>query len=647
MPGTDGVNARAQLAVAVAKAVALLGLTAGVSVLAAWLFDIRWLRQPIPTAASMKPNTAVGIAGAGLALWLLAQSRHPRLAAGLGAVVALVALVTLSQDVFGWSAGIDELLFADVYPTVTVAPGRMAPMTAFCLALLGLALVSARGQSLRLSQGAALVALGISSVAVFGYLYGVEALYGVGPYTSMAPHTAVLLSLLAIGVLCVSPTVGVIALVVSREVEGVVSRWLLLAGIAIPALLGTLPLAERSDLYQPEFGAAVMVVGTIGLLSFVVLANASVLRRMRSQSDAALRAANETLQLMVARRTDELAHRERELRLIVEEARDAFVAIDAQGRIVEVNQNAEDMFGWPRGKILGRLAADTLIPVRYREAPQQGLHRFVTEGEGGILDRLLQVEALHRDGHEFPVEISMAAVWFEDQWRFNAFIRDVTEAKETQRHLQEALSDKEALLKEVHHRVKNNLQVISSFLRLQAGSLTDPAAIAALRQSEERVMSIALLHENLYRSDNLGRVDFDRYLGALAAELLRAYPTAEGRITLATESDVPALEIENAVPLGLLVNELVTNALKHAFPDGRRGHVSARVSVSADGARGTLTVSDDGVGFQAAAAAGGTSTGLAIVDALSRQLGGRARFTHDGGTNFTLEFPLRGVGVDG
>lgn len=152
-------------------------------------------------------------------------------------------------------------------------------------------------------------------------------------------------------------------------------------------------------------------------------------------------------------------------------------------------------------------------------------------------------------------------------------------------------------------------------------------------------MSMALLHENLYRSTNLGRVDFDRYLGALATELLRSYPTAEGRVTLTTESDLPDLDVETAVPLGLLVNELMTNAFKHAFPDGRRGHISVRVT--GDGASGTLIVRDDGVGFQRGTV-GATSTGLAIVEALSRQLEGRARFTRNGGTEFTLEFSRQG-----
>jgi PAS domain S-box-containing protein len=600
MPAPSTADAGARRAIAVARTAALVAVAGGVLGLAAWMFGIRFLMQPIPGVASMKPNTAIGIVCAGLSLWFLTHGRLAHVVRGLAVFVSLLGLVTLSQDVFGWNAGIDELLFVDTNRVATPAPGRMAPMTAVSFALLGLGLAasSALG-SVWVAQGAATVVLATASIAVFGYMYDINALYGVSAYTSMAVHTAILLAVLAAGLLALRPTAGIAAVLISRELEGTAVRRFLVAGIVVPVFLGWLPqFGERWGWYDFQFGVALAVVGTVILLSIVVFANTHSLRRLRIQSEAALRDANEQLQFKVERRTKELAHREQEFRLVVEEAHEAFVAMDARGRIVNANAAAEEVFGWPRAELIGRLVSDTLMPERYRDPHRQGLNRFLSGGESRVLDRLIQIEALHRDGHEFPVVITIAAVWFDDEWRFNAFIRDLSALRETESHLKAALEDKEALLREVHHRVKNNLQVVSSFLRLQAGSLTDRAAIAALRQSEERVMSLALVHENLYRSDNLGRVVFDRYLDALTAELLRAYPATGGRLTVSTESELPALDIETAVPLGLLVNELVTNALKHAFPDGRRGHVSVRLS--GDGTRATLTVNDDGSDFRPA-----------------------------------------------
>jgi PAS domain S-box-containing protein len=471
-------------------------------------------------------------------------------------------------------------------------------------------------------------------------------LYGTGAYTTMAFHTAFLLSLLAIGVLCSRPAVGVTALIISPDAEGTVARRSLVAGIAILTLLGWLPrIGEGAGLYDGTFGVALTVMGTIIVLSIVIVASARSVRRLRTISESALREANDSLQFMVERKTRELGHREEEFRLVVEEAPNAFVATDSHGRIAAVNQKTEEMFGWARDKLIGCNVSDTLVPERYREACRGGLQGFVTGGDSRFFDRPVHIEALHRDGHEFPVEVTAAAVWFDDEWRFNAFIRDLTQIKEAQIRLKAALSEKEALLKEVHHRVKNNLQVISSFLRLQASGLQDPAAIEALRESDERVMSMALLHETLYHSESLGRVDFDRYLRALRTELLRTYTGDDGRLTIATESQLPDLDIETAVPLGLLVNELLTNALKHAFPNGGTGHVSVQVSVESD--KGRLSVRDDGVGFTRRADGSTVSMGLGIIDALSRQLGGRGGFRHDGGTEFTLEFFLHGQGRRG
>jgi len=614
-------------------------LGAGV-VLLGWVFDIAVLKQPLPAAASMKPNTALALLLTGVSLRLFASGRHARVTAALGLGVSLLGLVTLGQDLLGRNLGIDQLLFADTDAAGTSAPGRMAPATALCLMALGMALATGANQAPAwLTQAPSIVAMLVSAAAALGYAYDINALYGAGPYTTMAVHTASILLLLSLGVLCARPALGIMAPAFSSEMEGSMTRRFLLAGFLVPVLLGWFLLqAQRAGLHRPEFSVALMALLTVILLSIVIWRNAGTLGRLRTASESALRSANEGLEYEVARQTKELARREREFRLVVEEAHEGFVAMDSTGRIVELNSRTESMFGWSRDDIMGRHVSDVLIPPRYREAHRLGLRGFVAGGEGTVLDREIEIEALHRDGHEFPVMLTISAVWFDDQWRFNAFIRDLTQPKAAEELLMDALSEKETLLTEVHHRVKNNLQVISSFLRLQSRATKDSAAVDALRQSEDRVLSMALLHENLYRRGNPGRVDFDRYVRALVIELLRTYKSEHDDPAVTVDVDFSGLDIEKAVPLGLLLNELITNALKHAFVDGRTGHIS--VELSRNGGSGMLRVRDDGVGFRVPAAEPPASVGLQIIGALSRQLGGRGQFRSDGGTEFTLEFPV-------
>jgi PAS domain S-box-containing protein len=202
----------------------------------------------------------------------------------------------------------------------------------------------------------------------------------------------------------------------------------------------------------------------------------------------------------------------------------------------------------------------------------------------------------------------------------------------------EALAEKEALLKEIHHRVKNNLQVISSLLNLQAERLTDPAARAVFVESQARVRAMALVHETLYGSGTLARIDLPRYVESLCGHLLRTFGGA-ARVAVERRVAVESLDLDRALPVGLVVNELVSNALKYAFPGGRGG----RVSVSLDarpGAGYTLVVADDGVGLpDHVDLAGRRSLGLHLVGLLARQLRGTVEVTRSPGTTFAISFP--------
>jgi len=220
-------------------------------------------------------------------------------------------------------------------------------------------------------------------------------------------------------------------------------------------------------------------------------------------------------------------------------------------------------------------------------------------------------------------------------------LHDVTEQQRTEEQVRLALAEKEILLKEVHHRVKNNLQIVSGLLELQAERLPDPALRAAFRDSQSRIRSIALVHEKLYQSAGLARLDFKAYVQSLVAHLFHAHldPAQAVRFDLRM-ADV-TLSLTSAVPCGLLINELVTNALKHAFPADRPAPDHAIVLTWEDaGAHWRLTVADNGPGLSSGLEWSQSQTlGLRLVQMLTQQLKGAVRLEPGPGCRFVVEFP--------
>jgi PAS domain S-box-containing protein len=214
---------------------------------------------------------------------------------------------------------------------------------------------------------------------------------------------------------------------------------------------------------------------------------------------------------------------------------------------------------------------------------------------------------------------------------------DITERKKADELLRESLREKEALLKEVHHRVKNNLQVITSLLRMEARRSEHPATKSVLQEMKSRILSMALLHESLYRSGTFAVVDLGGYLTQLTNQSFRALVTRPGAIQLRLELTSVQVEMDQALPCGLIVNELISNCLKHGFPDGRTGEVWILLQPVDGGLQ--LRVSDSGVGLPADfESKQGNSLGLQLVANLARQLDGRLEVGPGPGANFAVTF---------
>jgi two-component sensor histidine kinase len=221
-------------------------------------------------------------------------------------------------------------------------------------------------------------------------------------------------------------------------------------------------------------------------------------------------------------------------------------------------------------------------------------------------------------------------------------VQDVTELKRTEEQIKAQLREKEVLLQEIHHRVKNNLQIISSLIKLQSKHIKDEEVLELFIDTRNRVQSMAVIHDRLYKSENFSRVDFAEYLQSLADHLFNSYGTDPKTIKLQVKIKDVFLDINTAIPCGLILNEIISNSLKHAFPDGRKGKIKI-VMKSLKKNEIELTVSDNGIGIPDDVDFRETeSLGLHLVSILAEdQLRGKIKLDKTKGTCFEIKFKAK------
>jgi PAS domain S-box-containing protein len=313
---------------------------------------------------------------------------------------------------------------------------------------------------------------------------------------------------------------------------------------------------------------------------------------------------------------------------------------DEEGRILYVNNTCEPMWGLAPAECLGKTnhelwPADVADKLRARDQavvsgrePSRSMEEVILRGR--IARQMLSFR--------FPFTEA------DGQCLLGVVSFDMTEQVGTQKALADALAAKELLLKEVHHRVKNNLQIISSLLAMQAESLAGPGAVKALRESQERVQCMALIHERLNGDDQPDRLDFAGYVETLARDLFYSYGADSSLVQLRFELEPVWLGLRQAIPCGLILNELLTNAFKYAFPGGRAGEIVVSLRCE-EGELIKLGVRDDGVGLpEGWEYRTSKSLGLRIVDILSRQLDANTQWEagENGGAFFSLTFARDG-----
>ncbi len=251
------------------------------------------------------------------------------------------------------------------------------------------------------------------------------------------------------------------------------------------------------------------------------------------------------------------------------------------------------------------------------------------------------VKDLHypRDGLRLTVKIYPTYAADGAISGYISIFEDITERVCNEEKIRASLDEKNVLLKEIHHRVKNNLQIISSLLNLQSSYISDPVALGYFEESQNRVKSMALVHERLYQSENLSRINFTDYINNLARSLFLSYNIGAGKVRMNIEAENHYINIDKAISCGLILNELLTNSLKYAFPGDRTGVISVRMSVA--NSRCIMTISDDGVGFPEDIDFQNTATlGMQLIVMLTSQIDGTIELDRSAGTHFTITFPV-------
>ena len=334
-----------------------------------------------------------------------------------------------------------------------------------------------------------------------------------------------------------------------------------------------------------------------------------------------------------------LQYSEERFRLLVEGVQDyAIFMLDGEGLVTTWNIGADRLTGYRSEEILGQ-HYDSFYPKDELASglPARDLQMAAAaEASSAEQDRWM----VRKDATRFLANVGVTGLRDEHGGLrgYAVVIRDITERKRTEDQIQASLKEKEVLLREVNHRVKNNLQVIYSMLRLQSQSITDPKVLELFEDNQARVRAMALLHETLYQSQDLSRIDMAGYISKLAGQLFKSYGISPDTIRLRLNVAPVSFSLDTAIACGLLINELVSNSLKHAFPNGRTGEVAIHLVPDRPGTH-VLTVSDNGVGLPATFEVGkGKSLGWQLVPMLVEQLKGTFELHRDAGTTVTLTF---------
>jgi PAS domain S-box-containing protein len=629
----------------------------GALVLVGWILDIAILKSVISGFDTMKANTALAFVLSGLSLWLLQRSTTENASLALNsarlcaALVALIGLLTLSQYLFGWNLGIDELLIRESRPAIgTLSPGRMAPAVALNFFLLGLALLFlgiGRGHSL--IQWLTLLALLISGLALLGYVYGVDLFYKFASYSSVAFHTAITFILLGAGIIYAQGERGLMQIIMSRSAGGLLVRRMLPVAIGAPFIMGWLRLmGERAGLYDTAFGVSIFALANILIFTTLIWWNAGALHQMD-----------------IGRRqtTEQLRQSEERFGLMVENVKDyAIVMLEVDGRVGSWNPGAQRLKGYQTEEIIGQH-----FSIFYREEdvengkPEQLLKLATLEGQ--VEDEGWRVR---KDGTLFWADIVITALRNENG-TLNGFAkvtRDFTERKQSQEALQrqtEELRRSNAELEQfayvASHDLQEPLRLVSSYVQLlerrYKGKL-DEDADEFIQFAVDGANRMKILINDLLAYSRIGTRGKPFESVTIEAALDRALANLQFMIedsgALITHDPLPTVQADDTQVVQLFQN-LIGNAIKYRSDKRPKIHIGVRAQKD----EWWFYVRDNGIGMEpqyferifvifqrlhGKTEYPGTGIGLAICKKIVERHGGRIWVESQLGQGTTFYFSL-------
>jgi len=346
------------------------------------------------------------------------------------------------------------------------------------------------------------------------------------------------------------------------------------------------------------------------------------------------------LEEQISQRSLELVDSRSRLAGIVDSAEDAIISVDSNQQITLFNHGAEKTFGYLNNEVEGRHLS-MLIPKRFHNLHRKHVKHF---GKSGLVSKRMndrsEITGKKKDGTEFLAEANISQVEILGEKIYTVVLRDISERRIFEKRLRDSLSEKETLLREIHHRVKNNLQVISSLFTMQKLRTEDPDRLSLIQESQHRIHSMALIHEKIYQSEDLSRVRFDQYIRELVTDIFQSYEVYPRKIELQFDMKPLSMHVDMAIPCSLILNELTSNTLKYAFPGESTGEMLIRIEEKPT-KQLYLLFKDNGVGLPNSIEINNVkSLGLRLVSLLTRQLKGKLELKREAGTSFSFVFPI-------
>lgn len=333
-----------------------------------------------------------------------------------------------------------------------------------------------------------------------------------------------------------------------------------------------------------------------------------------------------------------LEKRETHLSLITDNMMDLITRSNSKGEYEYVSPSIRKILGYKPQNMLGKNIFDFVHPDDLEKVKSSMQEAVYTPSLSGT-EYISEVEYRHKTSSDYIWIETTGKPIFDHERGLKGFVfssRNINDRKHAEEQIKTSLEEKEVLLKEIHHRVKNNMQIISSLLSLQSRYIKDENYLAIFKESQNRVRSMAMIHEGLYRTQNLARINFEKYIENLISALFSSYGIDQDIIKQKMDLNEVLLDIDTAIPCGLILNELVTNSLKHAFPNGKKGEISVLLSQEGEN-KLKMIVGDTGTGFPENIDFKNTeSLGLQLVNTLVDQLKGSIELKRDNGTKFTL-----------